>query len=154
MRYAHCLFCDDVRSEAGDKLSLMGVYGGELVATLPPIGSGSQSFPGALLPKLCIVGYVFTPIDRPFENLTFTISRDSTVVQQQTLDPTELRKMAEAVSKMGSESDPITVMNVVINVALSPYVISEPHILSLRFQTEAEELIAGKLRIRLSAPPT
>jgi hypothetical protein len=39
------LFCDDVRNEVGNKLSLMGVYGQDLLL---------REFP-ATLPKLCAV---------------------------------------------------------------------------------------------------
>ncbi|AZR94579.1 hypothetical protein BBB39_12925 [Bordetella trematum] len=153
MRYAHCLFCDDVRTEMGDKLSVMGIYGGELVATRPeallPVGEGA---PAALLPRLCIVGYAFTPIDRPFERLSFTVLRNDEVIQQQDLDPSELARMADRLKGIGSPEDPVTMFQVVVNLSLSPYIISDAHTLSLRFNTESEELIAGKLRVRFNKP--
>lgn len=46
----HCIFCDDIRHEANGKLSLIGVYGGELY----PLGP----YP-LRLPKLCILIHYF-----------------------------------------------------------------------------------------------
>jgi hypothetical protein len=63
-QFSHCLFCDDIRFEIGNKLSLMGVYNADLI--IP------DKFP-ALLPKLGIVVYLMSDIDDPPEKITTTV---------------------------------------------------------------------------------
>lgn len=55
------LFCDDIRQEVGNKYSLMGCYGDELIVEKMP----------AILSKLCVQLRVQTPLDRPFKQLVF-----------------------------------------------------------------------------------
>jgi hypothetical protein len=51
----YCTFCDDIRFEINNKISLIGIYGGELL----PLGP----FP-LLLPKLCAdINYYQSPED-------------------------------------------------------------------------------------------
>lgn len=47
---AYCHFCDDVRSEIGNKTSLMGIYGGELLVPVMP----------TMVPRLAVVIFVRT----------------------------------------------------------------------------------------------
>src|SRR5947209_13397450 len=35
-RVANCIFCDDIRSEVGNKVSLMGLYSTDILFTIPP----------------------------------------------------------------------------------------------------------------------
>lgn len=59
MRYGYCIFCDDIRTELGEKLSFMGVYNGILF--LP-------EFPYTL-PKLCAHINLVTPADQPYKSI-------------------------------------------------------------------------------------
>lgn len=52
-------FCDDTRPEVGNKYSLMGCYGDEMIIDKLP----------ALLPKLCVQIKVLTPSSQPFTKL-------------------------------------------------------------------------------------
>lgn len=51
--YGYTVFCDDVRLEAGNKQSFMGIYRGVLLSTDP--------YP-LTLPKLCLVAHYFEPM--------------------------------------------------------------------------------------------
>src|SRR6266478_5710551 len=53
-RVATCLFCDDVRAEVGNKISLMGLFTNDIIFTLPP---------PVTYPKLGLVIWVFSDID-------------------------------------------------------------------------------------------
>ncbi|MDP1837844.1 MAG: hypothetical protein Q8N31_13540 [Reyranella sp.] len=53
-RAAFSIFCDDIRLEAGNKLSFMGVYGSEIIFSAPsPV----------TWPKLCIVTWLICDVD-------------------------------------------------------------------------------------------
>jgi len=54
----HIILCDDVRHETGNKLSLMGIYGRELVVSAIP----------AMMPHLCLV-VMLEDIVRPFKEI-------------------------------------------------------------------------------------
>lgn len=64
--HGHTLFCDDIRSELGNKFSYMGVYGDDinLAGELP-----------TLLPKLCMISTIYVPSGTPIGKLQLTISQ-------------------------------------------------------------------------------
>lgn len=66
IRSVHVIWCDDVRQEVGNKASYMGIYQQHLV---PP------SLP-TVLPKLCAVINVTTPMTQPFKALQVRVIRN------------------------------------------------------------------------------
>jgi hypothetical protein len=52
-RVAHCIFCDDIRFERGNKISFMGVYGGDMLI----------SSPKPAMMRIGIVAWVISDID-------------------------------------------------------------------------------------------
>jgi len=64
-RFISTQFCDDIRQEVGDKLSLMGCYSATIQVDRVP----------AILPKLCAIVKVYTPLERPFTRLAVRIVR-------------------------------------------------------------------------------
>jgi hypothetical protein len=65
-RFAHAIFCDDIRREAQGKVSLIGVIDtGKLII--------HGDFP-VTLPKLCVYLTVNTPIEQPFNTLSLTLA--------------------------------------------------------------------------------
>jgi hypothetical protein len=60
-RFAYSIFCDDMRNEVNNKVSLMGLYSTELLL---------KSFPMSL-PRFTIVMHAFTDIDQPFKEISF-----------------------------------------------------------------------------------
>lgn len=69
-RFAHTIWCDDIRQEVGNKPSFMGVFtGGVLLPSLP-----------AVLPRLGVQTWVVSPIDLPIQLLELQIVRDDGVV--------------------------------------------------------------------------
>jgi hypothetical protein len=61
-----CIYCDDVRSEVGGKLSLMGIYNGSILF---------HEFP-ATVTVLTVVMTLAYPIDEPIETLKFELTDD------------------------------------------------------------------------------
>lgn len=59
------IFCDDVRQESGNKLSYMGIYGGNLLL---------ERFP-AVLPKLCVVISLRLPVETQSRSVTFHVAK-------------------------------------------------------------------------------
>jgi hypothetical protein len=59
-RYGYSIFCDDIRNEAGGKLSFIGCYNGVLFI--------SGRFP-LMLPKLCVHTHIFSPATQPFSSI-------------------------------------------------------------------------------------
>ncbi|WP_152546272.1 hypothetical protein [Bordetella bronchiseptica] len=155
MRFAYCHFCDDIRHEVGDKLSLIGVYGTEMYVQRAPIAVGTSEVdtPPIVLPKLCISGSASTPASNPLKSLSFHVFADDKVLQEHSLDPAQLAQMAERLKGVGSEHDPIDRIMIGIQIALTPYVVSADHTLKLIFLADGEELVAGKLRIRIKSSP-
>ena len=59
-RYGYSIFCDDIRNEAGGKLSFIGCYNGIILI--------SGQFP-LVLPKLCVHIHVLSPASQPFGSI-------------------------------------------------------------------------------------
>src|SRR5437763_17222776 len=63
-RVGHSVFCDDIRAELGNKLSLMGVYATDiLIATAPPV----------MFAKLGVVTWVISDRDDLPQKVTLRI---------------------------------------------------------------------------------
>ena len=71
------IWCDDVRMEVGNKMSLMGVYSNVLLV---------PTFPFTLL-KLCLSCKVRTEIKKPFKQLKIVVTKNGEVMAE--LDMTE-----------------------------------------------------------------
>jgi uncharacterized protein DUF6941 len=63
-RVANCIFCDDVRLEVGNKLSLMGVYSNDILF---------PAAPPSMLQKLCVVVWLISDLDDSPGKLAFRI---------------------------------------------------------------------------------
>lgn len=61
-----CLYCDDVRTEVGGKLSLMGIYNGSILF---------HEFPVTVASLTAVMTLSF-PIDNPIESLKFELTND------------------------------------------------------------------------------
>jgi len=59
-RYGYSIFCDDIRNEAGGKLSFIGCYNGVIFI--------SGQFP-LVLPKLCVHTHIISPASQPFNSI-------------------------------------------------------------------------------------
>ena len=142
-RLAYCHFCDDVRIEIGNKTSLMGIYGGELVVLAMP----------TVLPKLAVVTFVRTSIDRPFRTLAFEVREGSTVLARHEISPTELEAGQKSMSNRDFGEERPKSLSIGANAFLQPFVVERPTVIDAVVICDGEELAAGKLFVRLLDEP-
>jgi hypothetical protein len=132
-RFAHAIYCDDIRNEVNGKHSLMGIFG-----NLMYLGG----FP-AMLPKLCAVITASTPTDRPFDSITFTGTMDGAVVFEMGLDKDQMEQMR----KSGGVIDDPKGFEAKAMVVLSPLHLAGPTKLEITIVADGENIPCGGLQI-------
>ncbi len=137
MRYGYCIFCDDIRSELGEKLSFMGVYNGVLL--LP-------EFPYTLA-KLCAQINLVTPSSQPYRSIIlecFAPGEDQPLLREN-LDTVHLDEQEQS----GSSNDHGQSPDVVVGASLvfSPLKIRRPGFLSVRAVIDDAPVEISSLRI-------
>ena len=76
-RFLAVTYCDDVRTEAHNKISFMGVYQHQLLL---------QEFPARLL-KLCVVLQMLSPKTEPFVKVRLSVFRGDEMMSEVTVEP-------------------------------------------------------------------
>jgi hypothetical protein len=142
-RLAYCHFCDDIRIEIGNKTSLMGIYGGELLVPAIP----------TMLPKLAVVTFVRTPVDKPLRTLAFEVREGSTVLVRHEIPAEELEAGHRSMSSRNLGEDRPKSLSIGANAFLQPFVVERPKVIAAVVICDGEELSAGKLFIRLMDQP-
>lgn len=134
-RFVFTQYCDDVRQEVGDKVSLMGCYGGDLIVSQP---SGV-----VVLPKLCAQVRVVSPIERPFRFVIFRAMLNDEVLA-------ELRAPESPDQELPAPPAVPDARTVAVNAILTfvPMVIGEGNA-SLRVVVETEEGVIQGNALRL-----
>lgn len=134
-RHIEAVFCDDIRQELHNKVSLIGVYAADMVVDRLP----------AMLPRLCVWANIVTPIERPFEKLRLRLVQEERV----------LLETDDIAGDGGQMNDvPPDAKRIVTNAVftLSPYQIDGDTWLQLVAETEEDELTSRKLRISQRKP--
>lgn len=142
-RAIHTTFCDDVRQEIRNKTSMIGVYNGSLVIQHLPV----------VLPKLCLVVDVSTPVDYPFEKLIVRVIRGEGDVLGELEIPSDVLALEQDKVKEAfgdDEEDTVAVFSSVMT--FSPFSIESETILKVRAITETGELKGQSLRILKQDP--
>lgn len=123
------LFCDDVRQEAGNKHSLMGVYGTECVLS---------QIPGAL-PKLCVVVTILAQPGRKIETLSARMTGPDGNEQAFPIefDPTQLQQANPDI--------PLQINLVLIGGAVQ---VNGPSKITISVKIDDEDIEAGALWFR------
>lgn len=127
-------FCDDVRQEIGNKLSLMGCYTGEMIL---------QKLPAAL-PKLCAYVTAITPKEKPFEMLTFRATLNGDLLGEMAIPPEQL--LIDAHTPSSTPEARRLMANVVM--AFAPLVVTKTCTLKIEAETEEGTVHVGSLFIR------
>jgi len=137
-RRALCHFADDVRFELGSKVSVIGMYSGEMVVPTLPVA----------LPQLVAMGTCFTPIDLPIKSLSFRVLLGDQVLQDGEIPPDTLRTTQAQVDVGGDGDDSVQEVSIGIQVALAPLYLESLAPLRMVMIADGVELVAGRLRIR------
>lgn len=82
--HGYSIFCDDIRSEVGGKLSIMGTYAEALIV---------EEFP-VTLAKLCVASWLHFPADATFESLSVRLMQGKEAISTSEF-PAMPKKIAE-----------------------------------------------------------
>jgi hypothetical protein len=150
----YVIFCDDIRQELGNKVSLSGVYGGEMLFP------AETAFPIAL-PKLGVAISWSEALDCPYDELTFKlgmrrfdadIDKDDEVSFGETkLDARKAREDFHSVARPHL-SKGTTSIHFMPAFVLAPFLIPFPGLLRVRLLRGDETWAVGALAIVVSAP--
>jgi len=148
-RFLHALYCDDIREEKTNKLTLVGVYSADLYVS---------EFP-AVLPKLAIFVTLATPVEEPFRQLEIKLKLDDEVIANISTSQEELKKGIGAIAEVAASpsapepndvtgSKRFTELRSIL--VLSPFTIVKECILRVIATTESGDLRCPALRISLT----
>lgn len=127
-------FCDDIRPEIGNKYSLMGCYGEEMIIDKLP----------ALLPKLCVQVKVLLPSDQSFTKLLIRAVLNGESVAEIDV-PTQ--EMSQFYLARAALSD-IQRLGVVAMITISPLPVSESCQIKIEAEIDDRVLRGSSLKIR------
>jgi hypothetical protein len=140
-RFVFVTYCDDVRQEIGNKLSLIGCYQSEMLLNTIP----------ASIPKLCAVVHVATPFGHPFKKLDVKLTINGETLSGVEFGPNVLKAANEAATIAGTQDNmgvPFFRMQMTAILVVSPLIIVEPVLLRVFASTEEGELSGPSLRIK------
>ena len=138
-RYAHAIFCDDIRQEVSGKTTMVGIYTGQLVASEIP----------CVLPKICIALSLVTPIGRNFEEIIVTGNFNDVEIFKMGLSKHQIEEIMAQAPDMAVPTSFFTVQLMAI---LSPFQVEKAGKLILSVLADGEKLECGGLEIT-QAPP-
>lgn len=142
-RYLHTIYCDDVRLEVGNKQSLMGIYSSYLFVPELPV----------VLPKLCIIVNLVTPIDKPLKELTIKITKDNETLIEVPVTGEQLSEPQSSIVENGEMDNPDRRIVLNFTLMLAPFAIEKECILRVRAVTESGELQGNALKIKSGQLP-
>jgi hypothetical protein len=129
-RFIGIQFCDDVRQEIGGKFSLIGCYSGAIQVHPMP----------SVLPKLCALVKVYTPIEKPFGKLVIRLLRGEVPIAE---IPFACEKMATpGTYALGARWAMFYGV-----FSMSPFQVEAPCVLRVEADTEEGILLGGVTQI-------
>ena len=131
-------FCDDIRHEVGNKFSLMGCYGDDMVFDKLP----------AVAPKLCAQIRVITPADRPFTRLIMRARINDDILAELEMP---ISSLAESFQLKAGTTETGRV-SLVAMMVFSPLAVSEPCKIRIEAETEDGIILGSGLSIRERTP--
>lgn len=131
-RFVVVQYCDDIRHEIGNKYSLIGCYGPELLVGKLPV----------VLPKLCALVRVQTPIERPFEKLVTRAILNGEIIAEIDLSPADLESMNQS-AKLPDQLG-IAVISMMV---FTPLAVTESCKLQIEAETEDGVIRGNSLRM-------
>ena len=137
-RFLCVTYCDDIRHEAGNKISYMGIYRRDMFVPEIPF----------TVPKLCIAVDALTKADNPFGNVELVVSFNDEELYRRKISEeqvSELRKQNQELSDGDAGQQHMHVLRVYLQI--SPFEIASEGILRVRLITESGELRGPALRI-------
>ena len=131
-RSLHCIYCDDIRDEAGGKTTIVGWYGGQPIS-LPSEGA-------LLIPTLGIVGMLTMPLEPKCKSMKVELLQDQHVLQsvvmpEQALNDTQVDEGLTPEQQFGRQ--------VRIVIKANNLQVAESCILRMRITVDDEEVYSN-----------
>jgi hypothetical protein len=140
-RYAHAVFCDDIRQEVGGKITLVGIYAGQcLVPSIP-----------CSLPKLCLVLNISATRAAPVQSVTVTGAFAGNEVLNMTLDKNHIAEIMDP--SINARPDGKNMMLVLMAI-MAPFNVSTSGKLTITVTADGEDMFCEGLEISVAAPET
>ena len=134
-RVATCIFCDDVRYELGNKVSLMGIYNGEIIYPVnPPI----------MVPRLGLVLWLITDVDDIPENISWRVLAPP--------DRTEIFKVEQDSVPPLQNAEGAVKATFRAVLQLGPITLTESGFLEVAVDSGQGEIRAGRIFVRFAGP--
>ena len=137
-RIANCIFCEDIRAEVGNKISLMGVYGIDMQFPVPP--------PVAVRTIGIVAWIIFDVDDRP-THLTVRV-----LVPPARPEVLKIETDIEGELPLQYERDEYSKGQFRFVSSINGVQFTEEGFLEVMIDTERETVRAGRLRIRFNDP--
>jgi hypothetical protein len=133
------IYCDDIRHEQGNKRSYMGVYSGVMFVPQVPI----------VIPRLCLIVSVTTPIKRPFKYIKVKVAMGDEQISESVVAETDMARIFRDVAK---QKGPVTLEHVKLEaeVAISPLKVEKESSLKIRVETDEGEIKGPSLLISVA----
>jgi hypothetical protein len=144
----YTIFCDDIRTEVGNKPSLMGIYTGRLVVF--------SDFPFQL-PKLCLWIRYEEPVDAVWHPLTVQVyvpGKEEAIFTFEYPLKDARAAVAAPPTPFGPPRDSERLHIFYIPLALSPFVIDQEGWIRVRGHYDSEVLRLGSLAVTRQTPST
>lgn len=132
-------FCDDVRQEVGNKYSMMGIYGSNLIV---------PSFP-TVLPKLCCTFNVRVPVDALPRQVVFKLFRGDEAIFEAEMSPASDQNTLAQLPPELDESHALTIATV---AQFMNFAVTEQVLLRARAIVDGRELRGGSLELLAASP--
>ncbi|HEU4660655.1 MAG TPA: hypothetical protein VFS63_08335 [Pseudolabrys sp.] len=141
-RYGFCIFCDDIRNEAGGKLSFMGCYNAVMFvpSRLPFV-----------LPKFCIHLHVFSPPTQPYSSVLARcyVPGQEAPFAEEPIDAPPAHEQKKLLDELKENPGSSRYIVVAASLILAPLEIREPGLISVSvvLDNSPYELRLGALRV-------
>lgn len=136
-RYLQTQFCDDIRHEIGNKLSMMGIYHSALLV---------EKFP-AELPRLFVSMKANADEGEEFKRLRFIVLINDDPLIEMDIPEDDLAKPAPAIPLINGASDLRRQQSFQTFIQLPPLTLAQSGILRTRIITEQETIYGDGLTI-------
>ncbi len=143
-RYAHSVFCDEIRREINGKAIFIGVYDSDLYVPSLPF----------TLPTFSVLVTISSPVDMPLRRMIIRLYYGDNLLSEAPIPEAELDSLFGGVSEGQIEdTEVLSVLKVfrwAVVLNISPFTIEEEGNLRVRVETDSEILPGGALFIKVA----
>jgi hypothetical protein len=142
-RYGYSIFCDDIRTEAGGKLSFLGCYNGVMFV--------GPKFP-LVLPKFCMHFHIFSPATQPYKSVLAKcyVPGEAEAISEESIEVPDLQAQKDLLASLPKNDSAPPYIVVAASLVFAPLEIPEPGLIHLRavINGSASEMHLGSLMVR------